>query len=55
MQASAGLFVIDFVLRPFFKIFQKMPGVMMLLIMCLYCLVAYVVFKSAFVDHQRDY
>ena len=55
MQAAAGLFFVDFIFRPFAKIFEKMPFLMMVLLMCLYGFIAYMVFKSAFTDGQKDY
>jgi hypothetical protein len=48
VSASAGLFIVDFVFRPFAKIFEKMPLLMMVLLLCLYGAVAYAVFKSAY-------
>ena len=55
MQAAAGLFIVDFIMRPFAKIFEKMPFLMMFLLMCLYGFIAYIVFKSVYADQRRDY
>jgi hypothetical protein len=51
--AAAGLFLVDFVIRPFFKIYEKMPLVMLLLCLVLYGIVAYFVLKSAFLADQH--
>jgi hypothetical protein len=51
MTATAGLFIVDFIMRPFAKIFEKMPCLMMLLLLLLYGLVGYTVFKSAYAEH----
>src|SRR5271170_412777 len=51
--AAAGLFLVDFVIRPFFKIYEKMPLVMLLVCLVLYGIVAYFVLKSAFLADQQ--
>ena len=49
---AVGLFLIDFVFRPFAKIYEKMPIVMLLLCLILYAIVGYVVLKSVYLhDH----
>jgi hypothetical protein len=53
MQATAGFFVIDFILRPFLKIYQKMPLVIFLILLVVYGLIAYLVWKSAFKAEQQ--
>lgn len=45
---AVGLFLIDFVARPFAKIFEKMPIIMFLVMLVLYGYIAYIVYKSAF-------
>jgi hypothetical protein len=52
--ASAGLFIIDFIARPFAKIFEKMPFVALLLCLMLYGVVAYFIVKSTFLADQHD-
>ncbi len=52
--ATAGLFLIDFVFRPFAKIYEKMPIVSLLLCLVLYGFVAYFVLKSAFMSDQHN-
>ena len=42
-----GIFIIDFVARPFAKIFEKMPWVMFLIMVLLYGYIAYLVMRSA--------
>ncbi len=53
MQATAGFFVIDFILRPFLKIYQKMPLMIFLILLVVYGLIAYLVWKSAFKAEQQ--
>lgn len=50
---AVGLVLIDFVFRPFAKIFEKMPIIMLLGLIVLYAAIAYVVFKSAFTEETR--
>lgn len=51
---AVGLFVIDFIARPFARIFEKWDVFMIVLLLVLYGIVGYVVIKSAFmVDHQK--
>ena len=47
MQAVVGVFLIDFVFRPFAKIFEKMPWLMMGVLLLLYGIIAYLVWKSS--------
>jgi hypothetical protein len=51
--AEAGLFIIDFFFRPFAKIYEKMPMVMLLLCLVIYGVVAYLVVKSTFLADQH--
>ncbi|MBN9394764.1 MAG: hypothetical protein J0H83_05935 [Candidatus Melainabacteria bacterium] len=48
MQAAAGFFIVDFIFRPFAKIYQKMPSLTFVFITLLYGFIAYLVIKSAF-------
>jgi len=50
MQAAIGVFLIDFVVRPFAKIFEKMPILMLVLLLVLYGYIAYLVLRSAYVN-----
>lgn len=54
---AVGLVLIDFVFRPFAKIFEKMPFLMLGVLIILYAAIAYVVLKSAFLstDERRPY
>ncbi|MBK7745691.1 MAG: hypothetical protein IPP57_02665 [Candidatus Obscuribacter sp.] len=45
---TIGFFAVDFLVRPFARIFQKMPGLTCLIICLLYGAIAYVVWRSAF-------
>jgi len=51
---GCGLIIIDMVCRPFAKILEKMPFLMIIFLFLLYGLIAYMVLKSAYVaeDHQ---
>jgi len=51
--ASADIFLIDFIFRPFAKIYEKMPLVMLLIVIILYCLIGYTVLKSAYLAHEH--
>ncbi len=44
---GVGLFLIDFVARPFAKICEKMPLLMFLIMVLLYGYIGYLVMKSA--------
>lgn len=52
--ASAGLFIIDYIFKPFAKIFEKMPIVALLMCLALYGVVAYFVVKTTFLADQHD-
>jgi hypothetical protein len=51
--ASAGLFFIDFFCKPFVKIFEKMPLLMVLLVFLIYGAIAYVLLRSAYMADQH--
>lgn len=51
---AVGLFLVDFIFRPFAKIYEKMPIVMLLLLLLLYGLVGYIVLKSVYVADQHN-
>lgn len=56
--AAAGLFIIDFVFRPFAKILEKWPHVMIGLVVLLYIIIGYIVIKSVYLgspDQQKPY
>jgi len=48
LAASADIFVIDYIVRPFAKIYEKMPLVMLLIVIILYSIIGYFVLKSAY-------
>lgn len=50
-----GLFTVDFIMRPFAKIFEKMPFVTLVIIVLLYGYIAWVVFKSAKPENGAPY
>lgn len=45
---AVGLFMIDFIFRPFAKIYEKMPLVMLLILLVLYGIIAYIVVRSSY-------
>jgi len=51
-SAAAGLFFVDFIFRPFAKIYEKMPFVMLLMTLVLYGVVGYIVLKSVYLSDQ---
>lgn len=52
---AVGLFIIDFIARPFAKIFEKMPLITFLVLVVLYGYIAYIVLKSAFVAQDGNH
>ena len=52
-SAAPGLFLIDYIIYPFAKIYEKMPLVMLLLCLVLYGFVAWIVLKSAFLAEHH--
>ena len=51
---AVGLFLIDFVARPFAKIFEKMPIIMFLILFVLYAYIGYIVLRSAWQTEQHN-
>jgi hypothetical protein len=51
MSAMSGLFIIDMFVRPFGKIFEKMPLLMLGILLLLYGFIAYLVFRSVQAEH----
>lgn len=52
--AGVGLFLIDFILRPFARIYQKMPMITFVIVCLLYGIIAYVVWRSAFKNNGEQ-
>ena len=50
-----GLFMIDFVMRPFAKIIEKMPVLCILLLIAFYAVIAYIVLRSAYVEQEHRF
>ena len=50
---AVGLIFIDFIVRPFAKIFEKMPFLMIGLLVLLYAVIAFVVLRSAYRVDER--
>lgn len=52
---AVGLFIIDFIARPFARVFEKWPDTIMVMLLVVYGIIGYIVWKSAFrVDQQND-
>ena len=50
MSAAADIFAVDFIMRPFAKIFEKMPLLMLFILLALYSYIGYLVLKSAIAE-----
>lgn len=50
--AASGLFLIDFIMRPFAKIYEKIPFLMFFVLILLYGTIAYFVLKSSFFNKE---
>jgi len=48
---AIGIFIIDFIARPFARIFEKWPDCIMLGVLLLYAIIGYIAWKSAY---QKD-
>jgi hypothetical protein len=53
MAAAADIFLVDFVLRPFVKIYQKMPFLMMVILLLIYGVIGYIVWRSAYMNSEQ--
>jgi hypothetical protein len=53
LSASADIWFIDYIFRPFAKIYEKMPLVMLLIVMILYSIIGYFVLRSAYVAEEH--
>lgn len=53
MAAAADLFLVDFVLRPFAKIYEKMPHVEMAILILVYSIIGYIVYRSAYKAEEQ--
>ncbi len=51
---AVGLFIVDFIFRPFAKIFEKQPLVILLFLSILYGYIAYIVLRSAYVSERSN-
>jgi len=52
-SAVSGLFLVDRFITPFFKIFEKMPLLMVLILCLIYGGIAYVLLRSAYMADQH--
>ncbi len=52
---AVGIYFIDTFVRPFAKIMEKMPFLMIGFLVILYGIIAYVVLKSAYVADEHHY
>lgn len=51
--ASSGIFFIDTFLKPFAKIYEKNPLIMLMIVIVLYTAIAYTVLKSAYLSENQ--
>lgn len=49
---ALGLFLIDFLVRPFARIFEKWPLVMLLIVVIFYSIIGYIVIRSVYMTEQ---
>jgi len=52
-SAAANIFFIDFFCRPFAKIIEKMPLIMVVVLFILYGIIAYILLRSAYMADQH--
>jgi hypothetical protein len=50
---ALGLFLIDFIVRPFARIYEKWPLAMLLFLLVLYGIIGYIVIRSAYMADKR--
>lgn len=50
---AVGLFIIDFIARPFARIVEKWPETMILTLLLVYGCVGYIVIKNAFYNNEK--
>lgn len=50
--AACGLFLIDFIARPFAKIYEKIPFLMFAVLLLLYGTITFFVLKSSFFNKE---
>ena len=53
MAAGCDIFLIDFIFRPFAKIYEKMPFMMLVILILIYSVIGYVVFRSAYMSGEQ--
>lgn len=53
MAAAADLFIVDFIFRPFAKIYEKMPFVEMFILILVYSVIGYIVYRSAYKTEEQ--
>jgi hypothetical protein len=52
MSAASAFFIVDWVVRPFAKIAEKMPLIMLGILLLVYGYVAFLVFRSVQAEHS---
>ncbi len=50
---ALGIFLIDFVVRPFARIYEKWPLTIFVILLVVYVIVGYLVVKSAYQSDQQ--
>ncbi|MDZ4835767.1 MAG: hypothetical protein SGJ27_18475 [Candidatus Melainabacteria bacterium] len=51
---AIGIFMIDFILRPFARVLEKWPDTIMVLLLVVYGIIGYIVWKSAYESEQKQ-
>ncbi len=52
---ALGLFLIDFLVKPFARIYEKWPIAMLLVCLIIYGIIGYIVVKSVYLTDERYY
>ena len=52
---ALGLFLIDFIVRPFARIYEKWPLAMLLVCLIIYGIIGYIVVKSVYFADEHHY
>lgn len=52
---ALGLFLIDFLVRPFARIYEKWPLCMLLVCIVIYSIIGYIVIKSVYLNEEHHF
>lgn len=51
---ALGLFLIDFMVRPFVRIYEKWPLAMLLIVLIFYSIIGYIVIRSVYMTEHGN-